>query len=114
MGFNTTIVVLNDRLTEIEKDPEFGKKLVAAIMSFDPSRRDQMPYVTGQTKVIGCHHAGGLIAYVVGGNTGHMLGFGGGYQATDDQIIKELNRQRLEREKTRKLEAKKAAAAQTE
>ena len=31
MGFNTTVLVLNDALTEIENDPEFGKKLVAGI-----------------------------------------------------------------------------------
>lgn len=31
MGYNTTVVVYNDALDQIANDPEFGKKLVAAI-----------------------------------------------------------------------------------
>ena len=101
MGFNTTVVVLNDCLHEIENDPEFGKKLAAAIRSFD-HRPERMPYVTGQTQVIGCHHADGMMVFAVGGNTGREVGYGGGYRSTDDEIIKELDRQRKQRAKEAK------------
>jgi hypothetical protein len=58
-----------------------------------------MPYITGQTQIIGCHHADNMIAYVVGGNTGRILGHGGSYASDDDAIIEQLNRQRLDRQK---------------
>jgi len=32
MGYNTTVVVMNDALGSIEKDPEFGKNLVRAVL----------------------------------------------------------------------------------
>ncbi len=104
MGFNTTVVILNDMLGEIERDPEFGKKLVAAIRSFDRTRPERMPYVTGQTQVIGHHHADGMMVFAVGGNTGREIGYGGNYRADNDDIIKELERQRKQRVKDAKKE----------
>lgn len=102
MGFNATVVILNDRLTEIERDPEFGKKLATAIRHFDRTRPDRMPYVTGQTQVIGVHHADGLMVFAVGGNTGREIGYGGNYRATDDEIVRELEQQRKRRAKDAK------------
>lgn len=92
MGFNTVVVVLNDRLDEIERDPEFGKKLVAAIHAFNPNNPERTPYVTGQTKVVGQDHSAWLCAYVVGGNTGKYLGYCGEAKNFDDNdgCIKEL------------------------
>lgn len=93
MGFNTTIVVLNDRLSEIESDPEFGKKLVAAINAFSRSRPERMPYITGQTQVIEVAHADSLQIVAVGGNTGRVIGWGH-YTNDDDILIKLLEAQR--------------------
>lgn len=102
MGFNATVVVLLDRLHEIERDPEFGRKLSDAIRyrathpkHIDtPERRcGYQPFgaeATGQTQVIEVHHADGQIVVTVGGNTGRVLGYGGGYSADDDTIVKEL------------------------
>ena len=115
MGYNATVVVLLDRLDEIERDPEFGKKLSAAIRyravcpKDDPTRpgyRYASAEATGQTQVIEVHHADGQMVVTVGGNTGRVLGYGGYYSADDDDIIKYLNDDRLRR----KREAKKAAA----
>jgi len=33
MGYNTTVVIYNDSLHDIESDPEFGKRLVTAPLS---------------------------------------------------------------------------------
>lgn len=44
-GFNTTLVVMNDRLQDIANDPEFGKALATAIAEFGNST--VRPYPTG-------------------------------------------------------------------
>ena len=50
MGLNTTVVILNDYLHDIENDPEFGKKLSRAIKNsgFNDSTRG--------FQVVTCHH----------------------------------------------------------
>lgn len=100
MGYNSVVVILNDHLSEIENDPEFGKKLCAAIRRF-PIRNFAgvvMPYITGQTEVIGVEHADVLQIVAVGGNTGRTIG-STYLMRDDDQIIKRLNRARLSRAK---------------
>lgn len=89
MGFNTVLVVLNDRLSEIECDPEFGKKVVDAIRQFSPSRADRLPYITGQTQVLSICHADTMQIVAVGGNAGRVIGYGG-YAQSDDDLIKGL------------------------
>lgn len=117
MGYNSVVVVLVDRLSEIERDPEFGKKLAAAIRyksSFGSAKRGECGYrlfadeATGQTQVISVAHAGSMQIVAVGGNTGRVIGWSG-WSADDDMIIKRLNDDRLRRRR----EAK-ALAAQTE
>jgi hypothetical protein len=95
MGFNATVVVLLDRLHEIENDPEFGRKLCAAIRfrgSYpDGHERDRFgAECTGQTQVIEVHHADSYFVTAVGGNCGRVLGYGGGYANDEDAIVKEL------------------------
>ena len=77
MGFNTTVVVLNDALRYIEKDPRFGAKLVQAILAIhDPGgKRDVAAgasgigcHVNGAT-VVETHHADTVVSVDVGGNT---------------------------------------------
>jgi hypothetical protein len=107
MGFNATVVVLVDRLKEIEDDPSFGKRLADAVRAKlnDPSERHiRAPYVTGQTQVIEAHHADSMMVVAVGGNCGQVLGYGGGYRSNPDDMIKWLNDDRLRRRR----EAKKA------
>ena len=75
MGFNTTVMILNDHIDFIENDPQFGRRLA------DAMRRmwvEEKPLDIGVGKVIETHHADGLAAVVVGGNTGRLLGYAGG------------------------------------
>jgi len=72
MGYNATVVVLCDRLDEIENDPEFGKKLARAIRA----KNHEDVYITGQTQVIAVAHADTMQVVAVGGNTGRVIGWG--------------------------------------
>jgi len=109
MGYNATVVVLVDRLNEIEEDPEFGKKLAAAVryrLGFprddQPGCRPSLAEATGQTQVVEVHHADYQIVVTVGGNTGRVLGVGGWYNADDDAIIRALNPARPEKKRRKR------------
>lgn len=71
MGYNTSIVICNDSLHDIEQDPNFGKKLVTAI------RRQfsvQKPLVFGPSgTVIGQAHMDNHFSVLVGDNTGKII-----------------------------------------
>jgi len=79
MGWNTTVVVMNDALSYIENDPEFGKKLTAAIRRLgvpDGARsRDVFAQIPGgrvhvnAATVIETHNANEVVTVDVGGNT---------------------------------------------
>lgn len=108
MGFNATVVVLVDALSTIEKTPDFGKQLADAVRAKINDPRGtylREPYVAGQTQVIEVHHANYQVVVAVGGNTGQVIGHGGSYRATPDDMIKWLNDDRLRRNR----ETKKAA-----
>ena len=115
MGFNATVVVLVDQLESIRRDPHFGAKLADAVVHKlnDPNgRRGDGPYVTGQTQVIEAHHADGMVVVAVGGNTGQVIGYGGGYRSEPDDMIKWLNEDRLRRK--REAKSKPATPSPTE
>ena len=93
MGYNATVVVLLDRLDEIEKDPEFGKKLSAAIRykaSHRHAKRGDLGYqpcgdeATGQTQVVSVEHADYTQIVAVGGNCGRLLGYSDEHQFPKD------------------------------
>ena len=96
MGFNSTVLILNDNLHEIENDPEFGKKLARAIREHNTGHNE--PHVTGQTTVLAVEHADTMQILAVGGNCGRVIGYSH-WSGDDDVIIKELNRERLRRAK---------------
>ena len=75
MGFNTTVVILNDRLGDIEKDEGFGKKLVQAIssLSIPEEHRRHVPGLHGTT-VLETHHMDVVVSVDVGGNTAVVVG----------------------------------------
>ena len=100
MGWNSVVVVLNDRLHEIENDPEFGKKLAQAIRAHD--YRERQPYITGQTQVISCCHADTVQIVAVGANTGRVLGYGH-WRQSDDDMIKGLERDRRRKNQRAKM-----------
>ena len=100
MGYNTTVVVHNDSLGTIGKDPEFGKNLERAILSIGMTD-DKCIGVSASNghcvhcnavEVIETHHADSVVAVAVGGNYGVELGFAGGYRAmgSDDESKLEM------------------------
>jgi hypothetical protein len=102
MGFNATVVVLVDQLDAIRRDARFGEQLAEAISHKlrDPNNRHGGdPYVTGQTQVVETHHADSMVIVAVGGNTGQVLGYGGGWATKPDDMIKWLNADRLRRKR---------------
>jgi hypothetical protein len=74
MGLNTTVVILNDAVGDIERDPEFGAKLANAIHNFDGTRKTVSAGCHGNAAcVIEMHHADDYVVVRVGGNTATVL-----------------------------------------
>ena len=89
MGFNTSMIVLNDALGEIEKDPDFGLKLGNAIGRLSgphlPHGIDISagPNVNAAT-VIETHHADFTTLLAFGGNCVSFLQSSYGYRHNDE------------------------------
>ncbi len=78
MGWNTTVVVMNDALGEIGKDPEFGARLKQAIMRDEfpatvPARDGEGSGHANAATVIETHHADYDVLVRVGGNRGEVV-----------------------------------------
>lgn len=100
MGYNTPILVLNDRLNEIETDIYFGRKLAMAIREFQPNNKFK-PYITGQTTILNVAHADTLQILAVGANSGRVIGTGH-WTMDDEAIITHLYREMLAAKKAKK------------
>tara|TARA_Y100000310_G_scaffold317661_1_gene370764 strand:+ start:967 stop:1395 length:429 start_codon:yes stop_codon:yes gene_type:complete len=83
MGFNTTVVVLNDALHQIQEDPEFGKRLHKSIGELGGGsnvRNVDVPAIHGNSvhcnaaTVIETHHVDETTIIAVGGNMGKQIG----------------------------------------
>ena len=86
MGYNTSVIVMNDAVYQMKGDPEFGKNLANAISAVDSQRvhaeMNDRPFfgtdvsignhVNGAT-VIETHHADGTSVVAFGGNRGIIL-----------------------------------------
>jgi hypothetical protein len=77
MGWNTTVVVYNDAVGDIAKDPEFGKNLAAAILGWHTRRADGKEHLdvpagshANACMVVASHHADSTSLISVGGNLG--------------------------------------------
>lgn len=111
MGFNSTIIILNDCLHAIRDDKEFGQKIWDAV---NKSYADQ-DCVTLYSKngncgeVVHVHHADDVKLLVVGGNTGIDLGYFTGYQMLWNEQRAKLWRRikQYANEELKKLNAKK-------
>lgn len=80
MGFNTTVVVLNDALGEIRNDPEFGRRLADAIAHVQRGKPVDVPAHSikggihcNAAVVIETHHADYMVTVRVGGNYGEVV-----------------------------------------
>jgi hypothetical protein len=72
MGLNTTVLVLNDRLGDVEQDKEMGRLLALAIRS---KMNDKQEPVGHGVFVIESHHADDTAVVLVGGNLARVLGY---------------------------------------
>lgn len=99
MGFNTSMIILNDCLGDIEKDPDFGKKVSQAVSSVDTQRylseEAGRPFhgvdvsagcSVNAATVIETHHADGTSIIAFGGNMGLNMGLFYPYGAEDEEI----------------------------
>lgn len=90
MGWNSTVVVLNDALGDIERDPDFGKKLGSAIMSYQMRHGQGVDVTAGchcnAARVIETHHADNTTLVAIGGNDGEKYVETFGWNLTDDKF----------------------------
>lgn len=117
MGFNTTIVILNDGLHVIEKHPEeFIKNLLQAMNEqWSSNEAVNVPCANhcNVAQVIEQHHADGTHLILTGGNYGTNVGYVGGYSHHNREDIKEMLKTALKRiddEEKAERKAKKLAA----
>lgn len=76
MGFNTTVVILNDALSWIENDEGFGRRLAAKVRNICGARKPQ--WVRAGTAgnaalVVETHHADEIVSVAVGENSGEVI-----------------------------------------
>lgn len=97
MGYNTTVVVLDDALSEIEGDKDFGKTLSSKISEKSVSNNPiDVPAKSGTcthanaAQVIESHHADIVTLVAVGGNTGKVLARGHGVWRMEESDLLEL------------------------
>lgn len=94
MGYNSTIIVMNDALYEIANDPKFGTRLTRAIQSLSVVKNGQGVNISAgmhcnAATAIESHHADGNAIIAVGGNCATVLGmtFGTHHEEEDRLII---------------------------
>lgn len=96
MGYNTTVLVMNDSLGAIAADKEFGRKLEIAVQQVQSGRPidiSSQGHCNAAT-VIETHHADHTIVAAIGGNYGTVLCRSWGYrhhlQEDKVQLLKTL------------------------
>lgn len=92
MGYNTTLIVLNDALHEIENDKDFGMKVAQATRKVSLGKEVDISsgYHCNAATVIETHHADGIKLIAVGGNCGQDLGYVGGYRSNPEDMLRSL------------------------
>ena len=87
MGFNSTILLLNDRLGEIERDPEgFVREMMNSIHGLGCAD-EMVDFFPGQSTVMSVAHADQVTILAVGGNHATVLGrvYNGGKHYTPEE-----------------------------
>lgn len=76
MGYNTVLVLLNDALTGIRNDPNFGDNLYLAVLHAIGGKRQDVPAGSycNAVSIVGQDHADTYRCYIAGGNTAMDLG----------------------------------------
>ena len=93
MGFNTTLIVLNDALHLIKEDKEFGRKVYDATLMVDQSLDNKGVDISSgnhcnAATVIESHHADGYRLIMVGGNTAWVLGYAGTWPQSPNKDLR--------------------------
>ena len=101
MGFNTTLVIMNDALHVIAKDADFGAKVAQAAAQYGcygnkPVDVSSSGHCNAAT-VVDCHHADHTSIILVGGNCATVaLPYAGGWDHSSaedhERILKEWAR----------------------
>lgn len=95
MGYNTVVIVMNDALDQIAKDPDFGKNLAQKIQEFHANPRSWSPdhdvssgHNVNAATVCSVEHADVTVLLAAGGNHASILykSFNGGrHHKKEDQ-----------------------------
>lgn len=103
MGLNTTVIVLNDRLGDIEKDDRLGPMLAISLKQ-GKARADAPDSVGNGVYVVETHHADDTAVVLVGGNTARVLTYLQGIDPNDvSDVLKELaNWEGIKRQRVQK------------
>jgi len=81
MGYNSTVIIMNDCLSEIRKDQRFGEKISDAILelnTFDKEVDISSGCCCNAATVVDCHHADSTSLIAVGGNCASVVQYVGG------------------------------------
>lgn len=91
MGFNTTILILNDACHHIKDDKQFAKKLASAIdeLSLGGPVNISAGNHCNAALAIESHHASAYSVIAVGGNTARVIGYTG-LLDSDVEVLREL------------------------
>jgi hypothetical protein len=86
MGFNTTVLFLNDAVHLLTEDKKFPEKLLQAIRMAGSCNPDRAIDVSlschvNAVRVLGVSHADNLQIFGIGGNTGQLLGLASCYNS---------------------------------
>ena len=88
MGYNTTLVILNDALDAIEKDPTFGNSIAKAIRSMGKKSIMRVDISSGYhfnaAHVVESHHSNETSFVTVGGNLGVCRAIAPGWEGTSE------------------------------
>lgn len=91
MGYNSTVVVLNDALHIIGEDKEFGRKIEETVLRLSVDRKG-IDISSGNhanvARVIETHHADEMHLISVGGNLGTDLGYVGNWRFSEEDMLR--------------------------
>jgi hypothetical protein len=103
MGYNTTVVIMNDALEDIRKDPNFGENLVQAVLESVRYRTTELDdrgfhhivdipagNHANAGHVVESHHADGTHLVQVGGNLGQSILYTWGWNIKPEELLKRL------------------------
>ncbi len=89
MGFNTTVVVMNDMLSTIEKDIRYGEKLAHAVLTASIERPVSVDGARSAI-VVATHHNHAMLPILVGRNMGVPISGAVDWAATPEVMELEL------------------------